>query len=309
MENNYSVYTGDALTVLKTFAPESVHCCVTSPPYFNLRDYGIENQIGLEPTPQLYVERLVAVFSEVMRVLRPGGTLWLNLGDSYAANGRPGKSNLDILGQQYRGGGHKRSEVIKPVKTVPEGLKPKDLLGIPWRVAFALQAAGWYLRQDIIWHKPNAMPESVIDRCTKAHEYIFLLSKSPKYYYDSEAIKEAAVKGSAGSKFNKGKTADHQLKRSSDKERLETDKRNKRSVWSVATVPYKDAHYAVFPPALIEPCILAGSPPGGVVLDPFCGSGTTLQVALQHGRQGIGIEINPKDMELIERRLGVVSDT
>ena len=256
----YLIWPVDCREAMRQFiAPKSVHTVVTSPPYFGLRDYGCDGQIGLEPTPDEFVAALVEVFREVRRVLRDDGTVWLNLGDSYARNpakggsGSPNGRNVAQMG--YAGGGGPT-------------LADKQLIGIPWRVAFALQADGWYLRQDIIWHKPNPMPESVTDRCTKAHEYVFLLSKSPKYYFDSEAIREDAVKGAAGSKFNTGKTATHQAGRSSDAARVEDGKRNRRSVWTVTTKPFKGAHFATFPPDLIEPCVLAGCPEGGLVYDP-----------------------------------------
>lgn len=278
-----------------------VNTCVTSPPYFGLRDYGHDGQIGLEDTPDAYVARLVEVFREVRRVLRDDGTLWLNIGDSYAAN-------RSYQVEQTKGGPkHGAAQAVsgRPQRAMDYGLKPKDLIGIPWRVAFALQADGWYLRQDIIWHKPNAMPESVSDRCTKAHEYIFLLSKGPRYYFDTEAVKEDAVKGAAGSSFSKGKTAAHQLGRASEKERAEDGKRNRRSVWTVATKPFKGAHFATFPPDLIEPCVLAGCPVGGTVLDPFFGAGTTGLVAQKHGRDCIGIELNPDYVAIAKDRLGL----
>ena len=288
----------------------SVNCVVTSPPYFGLRDYGHDGQIGLEQTPAEFVAKLVDVFREVHRVLRDDGTLWLNLGDSYAA-GKCGRADQDRNTRNRDGRNTANAtDTGAPMygqRKIPEGLKPKDLIGIPWRVAFALQEAGWYLRQDIIWHKPNPMPESVTDRCTKAHEYVFLLSKSPRYYFDSEAIKEPAVKGAAGSSFNKGKTAAHQMGRSSEKERTEDGTRNRRSVWTVTTKPFKGAHFATFPPDLIEPCILAGCPEGGVVLDPFGGSGTTAGVALAHGRRAILCELNPEYAALVPDRVaGIV---
>lgn len=275
-------------------ADQSVNCCVTSPPYFGLRNYGVEGQMGLEATPDEFVSALVTVLGEVRRVLTDDGTLWLNLGDSYASGGRKTRDadkKLPQRGAEYR---------------AQDGLPEKNLIGIPWRVAFALQADGWILRQDIIWQKPNAMPESVGDRCTKSHEYVFLLSKSPKYFFDSNAIKEDAVKGAAGSSFNKGKTAAHQLGRSSSAERVEDGKRNRRSVWSVPTSPYKAAHFATFPPALIEPCVLAGCPAGGVVLDPFGGSGTTAGVAIAHGRKAVLCELNPEYAELIPSRIDAI---
>lgn len=278
--------------------PESVQMCVTSPPYFGLRDYGHPGQIGLEQTPEQYIAAMVEVFRCVRDVLRDDGTLWLNIGDSY--NAHPGqRKTTDKAGEKQQS---VRGAQAAPSRSVV-GCKPKDLIGTPWMLAFALRADGWFLRQDIIWHKPNPMPESVRDRCTKAHEYVFLLSKSERYFFDSEAMREEAVKGAAGSSFNTGKTATHQLGRSSDAERVEDGKRNRRSVWTVATRPYKGAHFATFPPALIEPCILAGSRPCDIVLDPFMGSGTTAQVALQHGRRALGCELNPAYIDLIHQRL------
>jgi len=300
---NFKILQGDCRQTLKSLPDESVNCCVTSPPYFGLRDYGCEDQIGLEQTPDAFVEELVEVFREVKRVLRDDGTLWLNLGDSYASNPASGGSQSSKM----TGGEHKRTPT-SPYRR-PEGLKHKDLIGIPWRVAFALQADGWYLRQDIIWHKPNPMPESVQDRCTKAHEYIFLLSKSARYFYDIDAMREDAIKGAAGSSFNKGKTASHQLGRSSDAERVDDGKRNRRSVWTVTTKPYSGAHFATFPPDLIEPCILAGSPRGGFVLDPFGGSGTTAQVAMENNRSAILCELNPEYVGLINERLHGITPT
>jgi DNA modification methylase len=307
------LHHGDCREVLRALPESSVHCVVTSPPYFGLRDYGVEGQIGLEQTPDEYVAEMVAVFREVRRVLRDDGTLWLNLGDSYnnrtkvrTSSHQPSLNGFtdDNWADRAARGGVRMSNM--------PGLKEKDLIGIPWRVAFALQADGWYLRQDIIWNKPNPMPESVKDRCTKAHEYIFMLSKSARYFFDWQAMREDAVKGAAGSSFNKGKTAEHQLGRSSDKERTEDGKRNRRSVWTVATVPFKGAHFATFPPALIEPCILAGCPEGGTVLDPFNGAGTTGLVCQRLSRNYIGIELNEEYLALTRRRLGLsemVTDT
>lgn len=298
-DDMYDIIQGDALKVLKSFPDGSINCCVTSPPYFGLRDYGIDGQIGLEVTPEDFVNSLVEVFREVRRVIRDDGTLWLNLGDSYSGSGKgvwnvPDEKKSKVK-ETYRPSSN-------PVK-VQTGLKPKDLIGIPWRVAFALQADGWYLRQDIIWHKPNPMPESVRDRCTKSHEYIFLFSKSPKYYFDNKVIKEPIVKGSSGSQFNKGKTALHQAARSSDKDRIEPKMKNKRSVWSVSTKPFSEAHFATFPPDLIEPCVLAGCPEYGVVLDPFNGAGTTGLVSIRNNRVYQGIELNPEYIEISHRRL------
>ncbi len=300
-----TVYVGDCITRLKELPANSVQMCVTSPPYYGLRDYGHDGQIGLEETPGAYIAKMVEVFREVRRVLADDGTLWLNIGDSYA---RTGGTDRKVSDTAKVGSTRNTLEQMsdRTSNAAALGLKPKDLIGIPWMLAFALRADGWYLRQDIIWHKPNPMPESVRDRCTKAHEYIFLLSKSERYFCDSEAMREDAVKGAAGSSFNRGKTAEHQLGRSSDKERLEDGKRNRRSVWTVATRPYKGAHFATFPPALIEPCILAGSRPGDIVLDPFNGSGTTGQVSIEHGRRYIGCELNPEYVELTRLRLEAV---
>jgi DNA modification methylase len=311
----YELLTGDARDVLATLPPESVQCVVTSPPYFGLRDYGTgEAQIGLESTPDEYVAALVSVFRGVRRVLRDDGTVWLNLGDSYANTGNPGQ---DFSKSKVGYGGRGRGVLGgQPSKDIPPGLKPKDLVGVPWRVAFALQADGWYLRQDIIWHKPNPMPESVTDRCTKAHEYVFLLSKSARYYYDADAIKEPVLAASAerASKGFRTSSRDGEVAAVSiganERTRFglrETfqmpDARNKRSVWTVPTAPYPEAHFATYPPELIRPCIQAGTRPGDTVLDPFSGSGTTGLVALQHGRRYIGIDLNPEYHNLAHARL------
>jgi DNA modification methylase len=271
------IINGCCLDVLKTLPDCSVNCCITSPPYYGLRDYGVDGQIGLEETPEEYVQKLVAVFREVRRVLKDDGTLWLNLGDTYAAS-----RSYQVTDNKHKDVGNKIGH------SVPPGLKQKDLIGIPWMVAFALRADGWYLRQDIIWHKPNPMPESVKDRCTKAHEYVFLLSKKQRYYFDADAIAEDTVCGNSGCK-------------------LHTEKRNKRSVWTVNTAPCKEAHFATFPKKLIEPMILAGCPKGGVVLDPFIGSGTTGMVSVSLQRKYIGIELNKKYCEEIadKRTTGV----
>jgi len=294
------ILVGDVREKLRELADGSVHCVVTSPPYWGLRDYGADGQIGLESTPDEYVASMVAVFREVWRVLRDDGTVWLNLGDSYAA----GKMGRDDSGDNGRFGGTR----LEPVqRKAPEGLKPKDLVGIPWRVAFALQADGWYLRQDIIWAKPNPMPESVTDRCTKSHEYIFLLSKSARYYYDNEAIKEPSSNLGAtnikfgGTKYGESDDPKHATK--SGNEYTDAGTRNKRDVWTVPTRSYKGAHFATFPPDLITPCILAGCPPDGTVLDPFFGAGTTGLVAQRHNRQWIGIELNPEYAKLAEARI------
>lgn len=302
---DYRIIEGDCIDGMRTLADGSVSCCVTSPPYFGLRDYGHDGQIGLEETPDDYVQKMVEVFREVRRVLRDDGTVWLNLGDSYANNGTGGNGAT---------GGRDKSTLqsaMPPIgttpvkKSVPDGLKVKDLIGVPWRVAFALQADGWYLRQDIIWHKPNPMPESVTDRCTKAHEYIFLLSKSPRYYFDSEAIKEPSVTG-----FVRERKRQNGLRADQEKQGSHgftscgiSDTRNRRSVWTVTTKPYKGAHFATFPPDLIRPCILAGCPKDGTVLDPFGGSGTTALVALEEGRKAVLCELNTDYIALANKRL------
>jgi DNA modification methylase len=317
------IIEGDCREVLKELPDQSVNCIVTSPPYFGLRDYGVENQMGLEPTPAEFVEALVGVLREARRVLRDDGTLWLNLGDSYAGAGYSNHANT---------GGDQRSDGGKQTHMTGSGLKNKDLIGIPWRVAFALQADGWYLRQDIIWHKPNPMPESVRDRCTKAHEYIFLLSKSPTYYFDHMAIRTPLAASSVarlsqpnlenqeGSdrvpgktngkmkavRFGGNKYGDDDREESRTKsgnEWKESTGANKRSVWSVSTKPFKEAHFATFPPDLIEPCVLAGCPEGGTVLDPFFGAGTTGLVCQRTNRNCIGIELNPEYYDIAAKRL------
>lgn len=306
MEIN-KIYTEDALATLRRMPDELLDMCVTSPPYFGLRDYGVEGQVGLEKSPQEYIAKLVELFTELRRALKPQGTFWLNIGDSYAGSGKGGQSEA------------KRSVGWQPTyanKGELYGSRGKELLGIPWRLAFALQDAGWYLRQDIIWHKKNPMPESVTDRCTKAHEYIFLLTKSPKYYFDHHGIKEPA-KGWKGSEFHVGKTAEHQLNRSQRDRSLKRNRngitrsldkaygetRHKRSVWHVASQPFKGAHFAVFPQKLIEPCVIAGCPPGGLIYDPFIGAGTTALVAIEHGRNWIGSELSPDYCQLARKRI------
>jgi DNA modification methylase len=317
--NEWHIFEGDCRTSLEFSVPDkSVQCCVTSPPYFGLRDYGHAGQIGLEPTPAEYVAQMVEVFREVRRVLRDDGTLWLNLGDSYANDTKWGGSSSGKHVQALHG----NTGIGRSRHTT--GLKSKDLIGIPWRVAFALQADGWYLRQDIIWHKPNPMPESVRDRCTKAHEYVFLLSKSERYFWDAEAMQERAVGQTLHDLTGPGYVAPGQAPNSGNRKELRTGiesrhrsqikggqsmqaapngTRNKRSVWTVPTRPYKGAHFATFPPKLIEPCILAGSQSGDVVLDPFAGSGTTGAVALEHGRKFVGCELNPDYIQLAEARI------
>lgn len=315
----------DVMEGLAQLADESVHCVVTSPPYWGLRDYGAEGQIGLEPRPDAFVAKMVEVFREVRRVLRNDGTLWLNLGDSYAGNVCGGSSP--------QGGASARPKVDATMyaqRSTPPGLKAKDLVGIPWRVAFALQADGWYLRSDIIWSKPNPMPESVTDRPTKSHEYVFLMSKSERYFYDADAIKEKAaypnganspqsIASPYGQGFtrNAAKVGDGRKDLRSDVEsrhrasipggqsmQAEPDgRRNKRSVWTIATAPFSEAHFATFPPELPELCIKAGCPVGGTVLDPFSGAGTTALVADRLQRNAIGIELNPEYAAMSERRI------
>ncbi len=302
---------GDCRVSMRQFIAEGrkVQLCVTSPPFYGLRDYGHDGQIGLEQTPEEYIAAMVEVFRCVREVLADDGTLWLNLGDSYARNAGPEESKYATKHTLSTGqrGLYDNNAIPSRKNRPPEGLKPKDLIGIPWRVAFALQADGWYLRQDIIWHKPNPMPESVRDRCTKAHEYIFLLSKSERYFYDAEAIKEPETmrpqrrltprKANPNAKVH-GMPVYRQAEGGTG-----GGMRNKRSVWTVATRPYKGAHFAAFPPALIEPCILAGSRVGDVVFDPFMGSGTTAAVAVKHGRKYLGCELNEDYRALQDARI------
>jgi len=323
------IIPGDCIAGLRTLPDASVHCCITSPPYWGLRDYGHDGQIGLEPTPSAYVERMVEVFREVRRVLRDDGTLWLNLGDSYAA----ARGGTSMPAETLAGGVSGRGDIVAkrgresgytPHRDpAAHGLKHKDLVGIPWRVAFALQADGWWLRQDIIWHKPNPMPESVRDRCTKAHEYVFLLTKSERYYYDAEAVSEAAKdpdgfryaggyremqkhNAAAGMLRADGSVACHSRTETGSVPHFAAghgDRRNRRSVWTITTKPYSGAHFAVMPADLVEPCVLAGCPEGGTVLEPFAGSGTTLAVAAELGRNAIGCELNPEYIKLAEARI------
>ena len=350
---SFELLQGDCTKVLATLPAASIQCCVTSPPYWGLRDYGtakwedgdpkcehkrdhfgsnpsekqlsnsgsaegharlvystvcgkcgakrVDSQLGLEETPEEYVDKMVLVFREVRRVLRDDGTLWLNLGDSYAGNNSRASNN------GRAGFGIPREGVFERTGA---GLKSKDLVGIPWRVAFALQADGWYLRQDIIWHKPNPMPESVTDRCTKSHEYIFLLSKNSHYHFDHEVIREDAV-GKIGkpSRVFGAKEQEGTMRGDIGNTFVDTGLRNKRSVWTVTTKPFKGAHFATCPPDLIEPCVLAGSKVGDTLLDPFSGAGTTGVVAVQHGRRYIGIELNPDYLEMSRKRIQLVRDS
>ncbi len=320
-----TILQGDALARLRELPDESVHCCVTSPPYWGLRDYGVAGQMGLEASPADFVAAMVAVFREVRRVLRSDGTCWVNLGDSYFANGGHADKNCNERRAAAKMGNRPEHER----RDFRARGRHKDLVGIPWRVAFALQDDGWFIRQDIIWHKPNPMPESVRDRCTKAHEYIFLLTKSARYHFDTAAISEP-VSGTAhprgrgvNPKANgpnsrmvlnrtlrpnmpKPSRSNVRAKQNASFSAAVKDlvaRRNKRSVWTVAPRAYRGAHFATFPPAIVEPCILAGCPLGGTVIDPFAGSGTTGAVALQHGRDAILIELNPAYVPLIEERL------
>jgi DNA modification methylase len=331
----WEIRQGDALERLREMPDESVQCCVTSPPYFGLRDYGVDGHLGLEETPTEFVEAMVGVFAEVRRALRDDGTLWLNIGDSYAGSwgaqsrehaGKHAPNVSAISANQVKAAPRRRNRTgaIPP----GTGLKPKDLIGIPWRLAFALQAAGWYLRRDIIWAKPNPMPESVTDRPTSSHEYLFLLSKSSRYFYDAEAIREEGVwagqnradRGPRQSEMpgappHRGLRRDKQRGHgrrhdgfndrwdSMSKDEQQALGRNKRSVWTIATRPYAAAHFATFPPDLVEPCILAGTAEGDTVLDPFAGAATTGLVATRHNRDFIGIELNPEYVELGRNRI------
>lgn len=323
------IVQGNALNI--PLPARSVQCVVTSPPYWGLRDYGSTGQLGLETTPEEYVANMVAVFRDVWRVLRDDGVLWLNLGDSYAHSGRgEGGNGIHSTKQTTNRGAYFDNHALDRRSVVNSGLKPKDLVGIPWRVAFALQADGWYLRSDIIWHKPNPMPESVQDRPTKSHEYLFLLSKSERYYYDNDAIKEPGIysvderKGrardehkSALSKERNGirpqvdKQRGHQRRHDGFNEKWDAMSkeeqcslmRNKRDVWTVATVPYPGSHFATFPVALVEPCILAGSRPGDLVMDPFSGTATVGEVCIEHQRSFIGIELKRDYIWLAHDRL------
>ena len=323
------ILTGDALSMLGTLPDASVNCCVTSPPYYGLRDYGMAGQIGLEDTPDAYVAKMVAVMREVRRVLRDDGTLWLNIGDSYAANGS--RSNNNGTGASTMGWPGQNPATLNKAAGIAlppmnHGVKPKDLIGIPWMLAFALRADGWYLRKDIIWHKPNPMPESVKDRPTSAHEYLFLLAKSSSYFYDADAIAEDAIysgltgQDESGFKDPKTYAGKHgratgdvytakayahpqSAPRGSRKNFGDTATRNKRSVWTIATKPFAEAHFATMAPELAETCIKAGCPADGTVIDPFGGAGTTALMADRLGRNAILIELNPSYVEIARNRL------
>ena len=286
----------------------TVQCVVTSPPYWGLRDYGMgPDQLGLEPTPELYVRHLVEILREVRRVLRDDGTVWLNLGDCYQSGNRGGYDR-NRAGVSKNMGATASDFHAAPNRMPQDGLKSKDLVGIPWRVAFALQADGWYLRSDIIWAKPNPMPESIRDRPTRSHEYMFLLSKSKRYYYDAKAIAEPVLPESMARykyDFTGDPTTSGKLSIQSPRgRRTAHPTKNRRSVWFIPTQPYRGAHFATFPEKLVEPCVLAGCPEGGVVLDPFCGSGTVGVVAARHGRKFVGVELKPDYIRLAQERIG-----
>jgi DNA modification methylase len=299
---SWEIREGEAARELEALPDRSVHCCVTSPPYWGLRDYGAEGQLGLESNPDDYVDRLVGIFDQVARVLRDDGTVWLNLGDTYAAKARG--SDVGWETSRLTNPGHVQKAQAASLRGSGErhrgkgaGLKEKDLVGIPWMAAFALRSAGWYLRRDVVWSKSNPMPESVRDRPTSAHEYLFLLTKSPRYFYDAEAIKEPDCGRGSGNGYRREERLtydDGKGARGQDEPWQPGGGRNKRSVWEIATRPFPDAHFATFPPQLVEPCILAGTAPGGLVLDPFAGAATTGLVAAQLGRRFLGIEINPE---------------
>jgi len=310
--NSWRIIEGDCRERLRELPDESVQCCVTSPPYLGLRDYGVDGQIGLEPSVDEWVAELVGVFREVRRVLRSDGTLWLNVGDAYNTRQRGSDNGWDKSRLTNPGRVQKMQRASLAPRPAYGDTKPKDLLGLPWLLAFALRSDGWWLREDIIWHKLTPMPESVSDRCTRSHEYLFRLTKSARYYADQEAIREPQTAESL---------ADHRRRRPSARSNgtapdrgphdkglrqngvMTSGSRNRRSVWTVTTQPYPDAHFATFPPKLIEPCVLAGSRPDDLILDPFAGTGTTGLVALRHGRGFIGVELNPDYCELARNRI------
>ena len=302
--NINQIYNAECFTLLQSLPDKSINCCVTSPPYYGLRDYGNDAQIGLEKTPEEYIKKLVDVFHEVRRILRDDGTLWVNIGDSYAGSMK-GAASYPENAMNYKQGTNRGTLGKATLVKQCTGCKPKDLIGIPWMLAFALRADGWYLRQDIIWSKPSVMPESVKDRCTKSHEYIFLLSKNKKYYFDNYSIAEAAtsydtiIRNRDITKLNNtpGRTKMKGLVRNN------YITRNKRSVWNVPTQPSREAHFSTFPEKLIIDCIKAGCPEDGIVLDPFIGSGTTAVVARKLNRNYVGIELNPDYVNIAKKRL------
>lgn len=305
------IYTGDVLEVLANFEDESVDTVVTSPPYWSQRDYGVEGQIGLESDPFTYVDRLAEVFEEVRRVLTLTGSLWLNMGDTFCSTA-PGTKGDKLHARGILSGVSETvaQSRVKVRPSTPQGMKPKDLVGLPWMMAFALRDLGWYLRMDVIWQKPNILPESVKDRPTKAHEYLFLLTKSPKYYYNGDAIREPAEWARWGNQTTKKKDETGKSHGSQIPDRTKEEiaakfggTRNARSVWSIPTKPFKGSHFATMPPALAERCLKATGKPGGLVLDPFMGSGTTLVVAKQLGLDAVGIELNPDYVEIAQKRL------
>jgi site-specific DNA-methyltransferase (cytosine-N4-specific) len=291
---SFAILEGDVLSRLSDLEPDSIDCVVTSPPYWGLRDYGVCGQIGAEPTPEDFIRKLQSVFSAIRRVLKPQGTLWINLGDTYCSGGRIGNGTREGYLQQSNRGANDFHSPSRPPQ--PRNLKPKDLIGIPWRVALALQADGWYLRSDIIWAKPNPMPESVTDRPTKSHEYVFLFSRSERYFYDADAVAEPQVDQERTRRLRESTAG-------LDRHALAgKGTRNRRSVWTIPSQPTPEAHFATFPIELPELCIMAGSPIGGVVMDPFCGSGTTGLACLRNGRSFVGIEINPQYVRLAQER-------
>ena len=310
---------GDAYKELKQLPSESIDCCITSPPYYKLRDYGVEGQIGLEKTVEEYIEKLTTVFHEVKRILKPEGTLWVNIADCYAGSGK-GAAKYPDNAKNFLQVTNKGMLATPTVCTQPqdETIKPKDLMGIPWLLALALRKDGWFLRQDIIWEKPNCMPESVKDRCTRSHEYVFMLSKSKRYYYNAESIKEPSISGDGSNpRGSKGSVNPQSGIRKQDKigkatytgfnerykKRPQLKVRNKRDVWHISTKPIKDAHFATFPEKLVEPCLLAGCPEGGTAIDPFCGSATVGVVAIKQDKSFIGIELNANYITISKRRL------
>ena len=306
---------GNCIDIMQKWVNEGVkvNTCVTSPPYYGLRDYGVDEQLGLEETPKQYIDNMVKVFRLVKELLTDDGTLWVNIGDSYSSHKDCKSIGQTLAKGTSRENAHVMDKGISRVRDSKmlksQGLKNKDLIGIPWMLAFALREDGWYLRQDIIWHKPNPMPESVRDRCTKSHEYIFLLSKSPKYYFDNEAIKEDSISGNkitSSFKGRQGSASYHAISGGIGSDAKVYEKRNKRDVWSVNVKPYKGAHFATFPMELIEPCIKAGCPDGGIVLDPFMGSGTTAQVALINNKQYLGCELNKDYKNLQDERIPLI---